>query len=173
MTGASVSGPDNVAGPGACISLTKATANCPGSDRTTVPRNEYRGSIFASCGSVCKKKIRRTSVPAGRPRSERKSAPPAETFHRSEQECPVPALPRCSQDGSRKIQGKSFVFSHQLSGSRDQRCGPLPAGEVPSPSCRQAHAAVCTLSAADIRDNTNRIRNYYGKRLVMGRQERV
>ena len=69
--GATFSGPDNVADPAACISLTKATANCPGSERTTVPRNEYRGSIFASCWSECKKR-------SGEPPSRRAGRAPSE-----------------------------------------------------------------------------------------------
>jgi hypothetical protein len=79
----------------------------------------------------------------------------------------VPALIQCSRDSDRKIQDKSFVFSHRgIRAAGVNLADPSRQEKVPSPSCRKAKAAICTLPVADIRGNTDRIRNYYGKRPV-------
>lgn len=159
--------------PAVCPVAANATAKHPGPDLTTVPWNAMRRYLFFSRGSGRRKSTTLTSIPTGNPRSEQKSAPPAEMFTVLSKNVlfPVCLAAGLTAAGRSRVSRLCFLTDNPAAGAND--AAPSRQDRVPSPSCMQAIAALCTLSAADIRGNTDRIRNFYGKGPVVGLQGRV
>jgi len=166
--GACVSDSDIACSPAACPVLAKATAKRPGSNRTTFPRNAMRTCRFASRGSDRRKSTTLTSIPTGRPCTERNSAPPAETSTVLSKNILFPLSPAAvmTAAGRSRVSRLCFLMDQTVTGA--DRSAPPWQEKVPSPSCRQTYSAMRTLQGEVIKGNTSRLRYFYGKRLVAG-----
>ncbi len=136
IDGACITNSDTLCGLAACSASAKATANLPGFGPDHCSVECYaRMTCALHCGSECRK--RHANVrPDGQAALRAKKRASGGDVRRSEQGSPVPVSIHCSRDSDWKIQGKSLVFSHRISGqqgptlrtpSRQERFPPLPA----------------------------------------------